>query len=141
MSFDPETKEMYFYINDKLITNINDVVYDKPFIVNNKLKLQNSIKPFLLGFCEHTKTHYKGKISEIKIYDKFIGTINDMIDSNDNLQLHVDFSNEVTNKINDNICGINNIEFTNEDMKSRRVKEDGRRKMYACVCVCVVCVC
>jgi hypothetical protein len=116
MSFDPETKEMYFYVNDKLVTNINDVVYDKPFIVNNKLKLQDSIKPFLLGFCEHTKTHYKGKISEIKIYDKFIGTINDMIDSNDNLQLHVDFSNEITNKINDNICGINNIEFTNEDI-------------------------
>ena len=116
MSFDYETKEMYFYVNDKLVTNMQDVVYDKPFIINNTLKLQDSIRPFLLGFCNFTNTYYKGKISEIKIYDKFNGTINDMIDSDDNLLLHIDFTNDMTNKINNNICEINNVEFTNEDI-------------------------
>jgi hypothetical protein len=54
--------------------------YNLPRILTEKLRLHDSIKPFLLGFCNHTNTRFKGKISELKIYDTSIDEIKDNLD-------------------------------------------------------------
>jgi hypothetical protein len=78
LSYNSETKEGYFYINDELISQMNGIKQNIPFTVRGDLKPHDAVKPFLIGFCNHTNTFYKGKISDIKIYNRFFDNILDM---------------------------------------------------------------
>ena len=75
VSYKRETNEYSLYVNDDLIVNYMGVKSDEPRKLNDKLRLHDAIKPFLLGFCNHTNTRFKGKISELKIYDASIDNI------------------------------------------------------------------
>ena len=77
VSYKKDTNEYSMYVNDDLILNYMGKKSNSPRILSEKLRLHDSIKPFLLGFCNHTNTRLKGKISEIKIYDTSIDEIKD----------------------------------------------------------------
>ncbi len=109
MSFNSEEKNAYFYVNDELICQMNGVKQNQPFPIRNNLRTHDSIKPFLIGFCNHSNVYYKGKISEVKIYNTFFSNIKDMDTNNENLVLDCDFNK--TAFINQN------VEFTKEDIE------------------------
>lgn len=109
LSYNSEEKNAYFYVNDELISQMNGIKQRIPFPILKNLKLHDSIKPFFVGFCSHMKTFYKGKISDVKIYDTFFDNINEMESNTENLILNYDSTNE--NIIN------NNVTFTNEDIE------------------------
>jgi hypothetical protein len=77
VSYKKDTDEYSMYVNDDLILNYMGAKYNTPRILTTKLRLHDSIKPFLLGFCNHTNTRFKGKISEVKIYDTSIDEIHE----------------------------------------------------------------
>ena len=109
LSYNSEEKNAYFYINDELISQMNGVKQNVPFPVRNDLRSHDSIRPFILGFCPQLNTNYKGKITDVKIYNKFFDTIGDMAHNKENLVLDVDF--------NDDSIINQNIELSKEDIE------------------------
>jgi len=107
MSYNSDTKKMYLYLNNELITNQNGIKENLPLSIEKDLKPQNNLEPFLIGYCPHINTFYKGKISEVKIFDKFIEDIDDVLYSDDKLILHVDFKDGVRENINKLECEYN----------------------------------
>ena len=90
-------------MNDELICQMNGIKQNEPFPIRENLRLHDAVKPFLLGFCTHTNTRFKGKISDFKIYDKFFNNINDVYENTKNLILNVDMNSEDIIKQNVNI--------------------------------------
>ncbi len=76
VSYKKDTDEYSLYVNDDLIINYQGVKSNSPAKLTDKLRLHDSIKPFLLGFCNHSNTRFKGKISELMIYNQSINDIN-----------------------------------------------------------------
>jgi len=114
LSYNNEEKSAYFYINDELICQMNGIKENIPFPINNDLKTHDAIKPFILGFCPHTNTRYKGKICDFKIYNKFFSNINDISKNTDDIVLDFSFNNENIIKqdveiVNENIEIIENV--------------------------------
>ena len=105
LSYSREKQGAYFYLNDDLVCQMNGIKEYRPFPVLETLKLQNSIDPFYVGYCPHTRNHYKGKIAEVKIFNKFFDNIEDVFEDKNDLVLHYDFNNEE---------GAENIEVTTE---------------------------
>ena len=64
LSFNSEENSAYFYVNDELISQVDDIKQNLPFNLNKKLRTHDSQRPFLLGYCPFMKTFFKGKISE-----------------------------------------------------------------------------
>jgi len=108
LTYNSEEKNVYFYVNDELISQRNGVKQNLPFSISNDLKTHDSVKPFLVGFCNHSNVHYRGKISDIKIYNKFFNDITE-INNTENLVLESDFNKQAF--INQNVV------FTNEDIE------------------------
>jgi hypothetical protein len=109
VSYNSEEKKMYFYINDELISQMNGIKQNIPFPIGEELKTHDAIKPFLLGFCSHVNTRFKGKISEFKIFNKFFGDIQDMYKNKENVVLELDINAQDVLK--------QNIELTNENIE------------------------
>jgi len=106
MSFNSETNKVYFYINNDLISQYNGGKTDTPFSVKN-LKSHDSIKPFLVGFCNHTNVRFKGKIAEVKIFDSFKENVLDAINGEDVI-LKYDFTNE---------SGVSKVDIVEENIE------------------------
>ena len=117
VSFDNKTKEMYFFVNNELVTNVNDVKENKPFMVGENLKKHDNTNPFILGFCSNQKTYFKGQIAEVKIYDKCYKNIKMSVSKEKSLVLHMDFENGYLDKVNNIICENLNTEITKEDIE------------------------
>ncbi len=109
ISFNNEEKNVYFYVNDELICQMNGVKQNIPFPIRNDLKSHDAVKPFLIGFCNHSNVYYKGKISDIKIYNKFFSNIQEMEKNEENLILNCDF--ETQPFVNQNVV------FTRENIE------------------------
>jgi hypothetical protein len=107
MSYNKERGEMSLYINDELITNQNGVKENKPFKIDNKLKSQNNSQPIIVGFCPHINTFFRGKIAEVRIFNKSITDIDEALYSIDGLVLHMDFKKGVVENINKGDCEFN----------------------------------
>lgn len=107
LSYNSEEKNAYFYINDELITQMNGIKQNIPFPINSDLRSHNAIKPFLIGFCNQLNTRYKGKISDVKIYNKFFKDISEMESNKTDLILD----------LNNGEHTLNNITETNEDIE------------------------
>ena len=71
VSYKQDDGDVYLYVNDELIRNTTGIKENLPFHIKNELKRHDGKRPFLVGFCNHTNTHFKGKIAEVKIYDRF----------------------------------------------------------------------
>jgi hypothetical protein len=119
VSYNSEEQNMYFYINDELISQMNGVKQNKPFSIKENLKTHDAIKPFMLGFCSHVNTRFKGKISDFKIYDKFFDNINDVYENTENIILNMDMNSEHIIKQNIN-TSIENIEIIENVVPHRR---------------------
>jgi len=117
MAFKSETNEVFFYINDTLTTQMNGIKNNSSFIVN-PLRLHDSVRPFLLGFCAQTNTRYKGKIADFKVFNTFKENVMDAIDGDEDLILRYDF------KTHTDISNINieeeNIEVVENILPYRR---------------------
>jgi hypothetical protein len=109
MSYNSEEQNMFFYINDELVSQMNGVKQNIPFPIRENLKTHDAIKPFLLGFCSHTNTRFKGKISDFKIYDKFFSNVDEVYKNTENVVLDLDINSEMVIK--------QNINLTNEDIE------------------------
>jgi hypothetical protein len=122
VSYKKETNEYSLYVNDDLILNYMGVKYNEPRKLNEKLRLHDAIKPFLLGFCNHTNTRFKGKISELKIYDTSIDNITE------SPILHFDASKQFEGAI------YNNVVVDKENIKVMRDVLPFRREgRYECL--------
>lgn len=109
LSYNSEENNAYFFINDELISQMNGIKQNIPFPVRGDLRTHDSIKPFLIGFCQQTNSHYKGKISDVKIYNRFFNSVEDMVNNTDNIVMNCDFNDENNSK--------HNITFTKEDIE------------------------
>jgi len=110
LSFNKEEKKAYLYINDELITQMNGIKQNIPFPVNSDLRTHDAIKPFLIGFCNHQNTHYKGKISNVKIYNRFFDNINEMDNNTTDVVLDYQINDPIKNNIEETIEDIEIIE-------------------------------
>jgi hypothetical protein len=108
ITYNSEEKSVYFYLNGELLSNLKGIKENKPFHIEKRLKGHNSINPFLLGFCNHSNVFYKGKISEVKIYNEYHNNINEL--NENSLVLDYDFME------NFDILN-NNVLITDEDIK------------------------
>lgn len=108
-SYSKENKEGYFFINNELISQVNDIRENIPFLIESPLKSHDSIKPFVLGYCPHLDTYFKGKICDFRIYNKTFTSIKEMNLNSENLLL--------TNDIGFNIGVNENVNFTAEDIQ------------------------
>lgn len=116
LSYNKELGLSYFYINNELICQMNGVKDNKPFPIDEQLKLQDSIRPFILGFCPHVNSYFKGQIAEIKISNTFNDNINEVINENKNLVLHYDFNSGTKNLINGDDFENINVDFVKENI-------------------------
>jgi hypothetical protein len=115
VSYKKDTNEYSMYVNDDLILNYMGKKSNSPRILTEKLRLHDSIKPFLLGFCNHTNTRLKGKISELKIYDTSIDEIKD------NPILHFNSSEPFEGAVYNNVVmGKENIKVMKDILPYRR---------------------
>jgi len=118
MSYNMNTKKQYLFINDELITNLNDIKANAPFHIDGDLKKHDPLKVFLFGFCNNQKVYFKGQISEIKIYNKFFENVDCIFDENENvnLKLHYEFTKGQTELIKNLGCDSHDVEYTQEDI-------------------------
>jgi hypothetical protein len=117
LSYSKENRGAYLYINNELICQMNGIKEEKPFPIMEDLKSHDSIRPFLLGFCEHMNTHFKGKIAEIKMFNKFIENIDDAIDGENDLTLHYNFNEGLVDLVTDNECELQNVELVTDNVE------------------------
>jgi hypothetical protein len=112
LSYKSGTNEVFFYLNDDLTTQMNGIKNKTPFPVNN-LRSHDGIKPFLLGTCLHTGSRYKGKISEVKIFNTFKENVMEAINGEEDIVMKYDFSNMEGNQnvdvVEENIEVVENI--------------------------------
>jgi hypothetical protein len=122
VSYKKETNEYSLYVNDELVLNYMGVKSNEPRKLSDKLRLHDAIKPFLLGFCNHTNTRFKGKISELNIYDTSINNITEAP------ILHFDASKQLEGSI------YNNVTIDKENIKVMRdVLPFRRQGRYECL--------
>jgi len=107
LSYSQEKMGFYFYINDELVSQMNGIKQNIPFPIYNELRSHDAIKPFFIGFCAHSNTRYKGKIAEVKIYNKYFENINDVFESKDDLIVDINYDMDMS---------MENIEIANEDI-------------------------
>jgi hypothetical protein len=117
LSYSKENRGAYLYINNELICQMNGIKEEKPFPITEDLKSHDSIRPFIIGFCEHMNTHFKGKIAEIKMFNKFIDDINEAIDGENDLTLHYNFNDSLTDLVNDGECEKENVELITDKVE------------------------
>ena len=126
VSYNKRNNEQYLFVNNVLTTNQSGVKENKPFIIDKPLKKQNNLEPFIIGMCPHTGNFFKGQIGEIRIFNKFMTDIDDVLYSSDKLLLHVDFRNGVQENIDNGECEYHttitkeNFEIINNIIPHRR---------------------
>jgi hypothetical protein len=98
ISYNQRSKEMYFYVNDELVTNQNGIKENKPFSISDPLKKHSYNDPFILGYCSNQLNFFKGQIAEVKIFNKFFENVNEIFnDENEpilNMDLTVNYEQE-----------------------------------------------
>ena len=101
LSFNNENNTLNFFINNEKIELQRRIF--------NKLKGHDAVKPFLIGWCNHLNTFFKGKIADLKIYNRFYNSIDDFFETNEAPILDLDVNNL------ENIQN-NNVTITTEDI-------------------------
>jgi hypothetical protein len=128
VTYDSENGNSYLYINDELNYNVNGVKEAIPLHIDKKLKIHDSVKPILLGVCTLTGVFLKGKIAEVKIYNKFFEDVNLIFEDNNDLVLHYNFDVSEKDIVNDYEFYNNNTIFVNEDIEVKDLVLPYRRE-------------
>ena len=92
VSYSKENRGIYFYLNDDLVCQMDGIKQKKAFPVKENLKCHDAIGPFFLGYCKQMNTAYKGKIAEVKIYNRYFDDINEVFDNYEDLVLDYNFN-------------------------------------------------
>jgi hypothetical protein len=108
LSYSKEKKEIYFFVNDELIYQMNGVKENTPFPITTDLKTHDAIKPFILGFCPHSNIYYKGKIADVVIYNKFFDGVENMFKNREDIVLKWENFSDYEN---------NNVYYTTENIE------------------------
>jgi hypothetical protein len=116
VSYDKRNNKMYFYVNDELVTNVNNIKENEPYIVSDDLKPHDTVNPFVLGFCSNQKTYFKGQIAELKIYKKFFNTIDMVFENKNDIVLHMNFEDGFIETVTNKPCENINTEITKENI-------------------------
>jgi hypothetical protein len=117
LSYSRDSGLSYFYVNKELVSQIDGIKCNKPFPIPGGVKTHDSIRPFILGFCPHLNTFYKGQIAEVKLSNQFSNDIENVWEHNENLVLHYDFDKSDRNLITNDSLENMNVEFQGENLK------------------------
>ncbi len=121
VSYSKEENKLYLYINDELERNIRNIRENLPFDLRFEPMRQDASRPFVLGHCPHQQTHFKGKVAEVKIYNKCIkpSEISSVFDDseNDDLLLHYDFKDGIYNNVDSSVGKVTDVGFGSESME------------------------
>ena len=116
-SFNKKTKELYFFINNELVTNMNGIKENIPFTIGENLKSHDDTNPFVLGFCSNQKIYFKGQIAKFRILNKFFDTSESAFKNTKDVLLEMVLeNNQIYDSINNIICEHLDVEMTNENI-------------------------
>lgn len=107
-TYNSKTKQVFFYLNDELISNFRGSKSNGDgLVINEPLKMFKSTKSLILGYCPLSNVNFKGKISEVRIFNKSINNVGEIF-NDDDLIFYFDGSDDL--KIGyENIKVIGNI--------------------------------
>jgi hypothetical protein len=113
ISYNQRSKELYFYVNDELVTNQNGIKENKPFLIEDSLKKHTFTDPFILGYCSNQLNFFKGQIAEVKIFNKFFEDVNEIFNEENepimNMDLTSDYQKDNVTITNETFNVIENI--------------------------------
>jgi hypothetical protein len=113
LSYSKEENKIYYYLNNELVYQMDGVKENKPIKVEQSLRNHDAIRPFLIGFCNHSNTYYKGKIADVRIYNTFFDNIENVYGNENDLVLSwPNYSNYENNNVyltTENIEVVENI--------------------------------
>ncbi len=118
VSYNYKEQKLYIFSNDKLVSNNGDILKSKPINLPNKIKSHISKGDFHIGRCNHQNTNFKGKIAEVKIYDRFFDNFEECKSNEDNIIY--DLNQDQHTKKNDVNQVIENIEIDDSNLPYRR---------------------
>jgi len=118
LSYSRDRNEIHYYLNNELIYQMNGVKQNLPIPMEQPLKNHDAIKSFLIGFCNHSNTYYKGKIADVKIYNRFFDNVEDVYENEDNIVLKWSKSSDYEN--NNVYLSTENIEVVENILPFRR---------------------
>lgn len=125
ISYNYNDDELYIYMNDQMVSNNGDILRERPIYLPGKLKLLDSFGPFILGHCPHTNNFFSGKIAELKIYDNYFKSFNDINDMD--LIYEYDFSDNSDARDKD-------VEFVKENIEVvRNILPHRRPGSFTCI--------
>jgi hypothetical protein len=108
LSYSKEENKIYYYLNNELVYQMDGVKENKPIKVEQSLRNHDAIRPFLIGFCNHSNTYYKGKIADVRIYNTFFDNIENVYGNENDLVLSWPNSSNYEN---------NNVYLTTENVE------------------------
>ena len=127
ISVDTDENKIWFYLNGKPLNNTKNNLTNDAIEINNGLKRYDTQHPFSLGYIFDSvpaqMKYFRGKISDIKIFDKSFkpNEIEKIHLENESLICHYDFSKIEENKLFDNISNLeaimNRVDITNESIE------------------------
>ena len=118
LSYSRDRNEIHYYLNNELIYQMNGVKQNLPIPMEQPLRNHDAIKSFLIGFCNHSNTYYKGKIADVKIYNRFFDNVEDVYENEDNMVLKWSKSSDYEN--NNVYLSTENIEVVENILPFRR---------------------
>lgn len=108
ISYDYDNQQLRLFINNQLISNNGDTLKSEPISLSNKLRSHNSTGSFFLGRCIQTNNYFKGKISDLKIYNRSFDTFEECQENTTNIIYDINEDNELLE---------NNIEYSQEEIE------------------------
>lgn len=108
ISYDHDEQLLYIFMNDKLVSNNGDILRSKPIILPSKFKSHGSVGDFFVGRCTHTGNYFKGKVADLKIYDRSFTTFEECRDNKENLIYDLKKDSELTEV---------NVEYSDENIE------------------------
>jgi hypothetical protein len=85
VSYKHDEQKLYIFSNNKLVSNNGDVLKSKPIDLPDKIRSHSLMGDFNIGRCNHQNTNFKGKVAELKIYDRFFDTFEECKLNNENI--------------------------------------------------------
>ena len=118
LSYSRDRNKIHYYLNNELVYQMNGVKQNLPIPMEQPLRNHDAIRPFLIGFCNHSNTYYKGKIADVKIYNRFFDNVEDVYENEDNIVLKWSKSSDYEN--NNVYLSTENIEVVENILPFRR---------------------
>jgi len=125
VSYKSDEQKLYIFSNDSMVSNNGDILKSKPINLPNKFKSQSGRGHFNIGKCNHQNIFFKGKIAELKIYNRSFNSFEECKHNKDNVVYDI-------NQNNSNV--LNDINITNESIEIEKSVLPFRREgMFYCL--------